>query len=97
MLSNILADAVKVALGPKRPVVIDKSLAHRASQRQCNGCQDRSGDKFRKHGPQMVKVGRTNDEAGDGTTTTVLAKLDRSGRLWAGMNLMDLKRDQQSR
>ena len=77
---NILADAVKVTLGPKgRNVVIDKSFgAPRITKDGVTVAKEiELEDKFENMGAQMVKevASRTNDEAGDGTTTaTVLAQ-----------------------
>jgi chaperonin GroEL len=98
---NILADAVKVTLGPKgRNVVIDKSFgAPRITKDGVSVAKEiELEDKFENMGAQMVKevASRTNDEAGDGTTTaTVLAQaIIREGlkSVAAGMNPMDLKR-----
>ncbi len=98
---NILADAVKVTLGPKgRNVVIDKSFgAPRITKDGVSVAKEiELSDKFENMGAQMVKevASRTNDEAGDGTTTaTVLAQaIVREGMkaVAAGMNPMDLKR-----
>ncbi|NCO22629.1 MAG: chaperonin GroEL [Rhodobacterales bacterium] len=98
---NILADAVKVTLGPKgRNVVIDKSFgAPRITKDGVTVAKEiELEDKFENMGAQMVKevASRTNDEAGDGTTTaTVLAQaIIREGlkSVAAGMNPMDLKR-----
>ena len=98
---NILADAVKVTLGPKgRNVVIDKSFgAPRITKDGVTVAKEiELEDKFENMGAQMVKevAQRTNDEAGDGTTTaTVLAQaIIREGMksVAAGMNPMDLKR-----
>ncbi len=98
---NILADAVKVTLGPKgRNVVIDKSFgAPRITKDGVTVAKEiELSDKFENMGAQMVKevASRTNDEAGDGTTTaTVLAQaIVREGMkaVAAGMNPMDLKR-----
>ena len=98
---NILADAVKVTLGPKgRNVVIDKSFgAPRITKDGVTVAKEiELEDKFENMGAQMVKevASRTNDEAGDGTTTaTVLAQaIVREGMksVAAGMNPMDLKR-----
>ncbi len=98
---NILADAVKVTLGPKgRNVVIDKSFgAPRITKDGVTVAKEiELKDKFENMGAQMVKevASRTNDEAGDGTTTaTVLAQaIIREGlkSVAAGMNPMDLKR-----
>jgi len=98
---NTLADAVKVTLGPKgRNVVIDKSFgAPRITKDGVSVAKEiELEDKFENMGAQMVKevASRTNDEAGDGTTTaTVLAQaIVREGlkSVAAGMNPMDLKR-----
>ena len=98
---NILADAVKVTLGPKgRNVVLDKSFgAPRITKDGVSVAKEiELEDKFENMGAQMVKevASRTNDEAGDGTTTaTGLAQaIVREGlkSVAAGMNPMDLKR-----
>ncbi len=98
---NILADAVKVTLGPKgRNVVIDKSFGSpRITKDGVTVAKEiELADKFENMGAQMVKevASRTNDEAGDGTTTaTVLAQaIVKEGMkaVAAGMNPMDLKR-----
>ncbi len=98
---NILADAVKVTLGPKgRNVVIEKSFgAPRITKDGVSVAKEiELEDKFENMGAQMVKevASRTNDEAGDGTTTaTVLAQaIIKEGMksVAAGMNPMDLKR-----
>jgi chaperonin GroEL len=98
---NILADAVKVTLGPKgRNVVIDKSFgAPRITKDGVTVAKEiELEDKFENMGAQMVKevASRTNDEAGDGTTTaTVLAQaIVKEGmkQVAAGLNPMDLKR-----
>ncbi|MAI59220.1 MAG: chaperonin GroEL [Rhodobacteraceae bacterium] len=98
---NTLADAVKVTLGPKgRNVVLDKSFgAPRITKDGVTVAKEvELEDKFENMGAQMVKevASRTNDEAGDGTTTaTVLAQaIVREGlkSVAAGMNPMDLKR-----
>ncbi|GAB4268062.1 MAG: chaperonin GroEL [Pararhodobacter sp.] len=98
---NILADAVKVTLGPKgRNVVIDKSFGSpRITKDGVSVAKEiELADKFENMGAQMVKevASRTNDEAGDGTTTaTVLAQaIVKEGMkaVAAGMNPMDLKR-----
>lgn len=97
---NILADAVKVTLGPKgRNVVIEKSFGSpRITKDGVSVAKEiELSDKFENMGAQMVKVAsRTNDEAGDGTTTaTVLAQAivkDGLKAVAAGMNPMDLKR-----
>ncbi|TGY89884.1 chaperonin GroEL [Marinicauda algicola] len=98
---DILADAVKVTLGPKgRNVVIEKSFgAPRTTKDGVSVAKEiELEDKFENMGAQMVRevAQRTNDEAGDGTTTaTVLAQaIIREGMksVAAGMNPMDLKR-----
>ncbi|TIO33470.1 MAG: chaperonin GroEL [Mesorhizobium sp.] len=98
---NILADAVKVTLGPKgRNVVIDKSFgAPRITKDGVTVAKEiELEDKFENMGAQMVRevASKTNDIAGDGTTTaTVLAQaIVREGAkaVAAGMNPMDLKR-----
>ena len=98
---NVLADAVKVTLGPKgRNVVLDKSFgAPRITKDGVSVAKEiELEDKFENMGAQMVKevAQRTNDEAGDGTTTaTVLAQANvKEGMksVAAGMNPMDLKR-----
>ena len=98
---DILADAVKVTLGPKgRNVVLDKSFgAPRTTKDGVSVAKEiELEDKFENMGAQMVRevASRTNDEAGDGTTTaTVLTQaIVREGHkaVAAGMNPMDLKR-----
>ena len=98
---NVLANAVKVTLGPKgRNVVLDKSFgAPRITKDGVTVAKEiELEDKFENMGAQMVKevASRTNDEAGDGTTTaTVLAQaIVQEGlkSVAAGMNPMDLKR-----
>ena len=98
---DILANAVKVTLGPKgRNVVIDKSFgAPRTTKDGVTVAKEiELEDKFENMGAQMVRevASKTNDEAGDGTTTaTVLAQaIVREGAkaVAAGMNPMDLKR-----
>ena len=98
---DILADAVKVTLGPKgRNVVLDKAFGSpRITKDGVTVAKDiELSDKFENMGAQMVKevASRTADEAGDGTTTaTVLAQaIVREGAkaVAAGMNPMDLKR-----
>ena len=98
---DILANAVKVTLGPKgRNVVIDKSFgAPRITKDGVTVAKEiELEDKFENMGAQMVKevASKTNEEAGDGTTTaTVLAQaIAREGCKYvaAGMNPMDLKR-----
>ncbi|WP_276121176.1 MULTISPECIES: chaperonin GroEL [Pararhizobium] len=98
---DILADAVKVTLGPKgRNVIIDKSYgAPRITKDGVTVAKEiEIEDKFENMGAQMVRevASKTNDIAGDGTTTaTVLAQaIVREGTkaVAAGMNPMDLKR-----
>ena len=98
---NVLADAVKVTLGPKgRNVVLDKSFgAPRITKDGVTVAKEiELDDKFENMGAQMVKevASKTNDTAGDGTTTaTILAQsIVREGlkSVAAGMNPMDLKR-----
>ena len=98
---DILANAVKVTLGPKgRNVVIDKSFgAPRITKDGVTVAKEiELADKFENMGAQMVRevASKTNDIAGDGTTTaTVLAQaIVREGAkmVAAGMNPMDLKR-----
>jgi chaperonin GroEL len=98
---NILADAVKVTLGPKgRNVVLDKSFgAPRITKDGVTVAKEiELEDKFENMGAQMVRevASKTNDMAGDGTTTaTVLAQsIVQEGHkaVAAGMNPMDLKR-----
>lgn len=98
---NILANAVKVTLGPKgRNVILDKSYgAPRITKDGVTVAKEiELSDPFENMGAQMVRevASRTNDEAGDGTTTaTVLAQaIVKEGMkaVAAGMNPMDLKR-----
>jgi chaperonin GroEL len=98
---DILADAVKVTLGPKgRNVVIEKSFgAPRTTKDGVTVAKEiELADKFENMGAQMVRevAQKTNDLAGDGTTTaTVLAQaIVREGlkAVAAGMNPMDLRR-----
>ncbi|MEL6277445.1 MAG: chaperonin GroEL [Pseudomonadota bacterium] len=98
---EVLADAVKVTLGPKgRNVVLDKSFgAPRITKDGVSVAKEiELSDKFENMGAQMVRevASKTNDEAGDGTTTaTVLAHaIVKEGMkaVAAGMNPMDLKR-----
>lgn len=98
---NMLADAVKVTLGPKgRNVVIDKSFgAPRITKDGVAVAKEiELEDKFENMGAQMVRevASKTNDIAGDGTTTaTVLAQSivqEGAKAVAAGMNPMDLKR-----
>jgi chaperonin GroEL len=98
---DILADAVKITLGPKgRNVVIEKSFgAPRSTKDGVTVAKEiELHDKFENMGAQMVRevASKTNDAAGDGTTTaTVLAQAivrEGSKMVAAGMNPMDLKR-----
>ena len=98
---NTLANAVRVTLGPKgRNVVLDKSFgAPRITKDGVSVAKEIDlEDKFENMGAQMVRevASRTNDEAGDGTTTaTVLAQAivtEGMKSVAAGMNPMDLKR-----
>jgi len=98
---DVLADAVKTTLGPKgRNVVLDKSFgAPRITKDGVTVAKEiELEDKFENMGAQMVKevASRTNDTAGDGTTTaTILAQsIVHEGlkSVAAGMNPMDLKR-----
>ena len=98
---NVLADAVKVTLGPKgRNVVLDKSFgAPTVTKDGVSVAKEiELEDKFQNMGAQMVKqvASQTSDEAGDGTTTaTVLAQAivnEGHKSVAAGMNPMDLKR-----
>jgi chaperonin GroEL len=98
---DILADAVKVTLGPKgRNVVIEKSFgAPRITKDGVTVAKEiELADKFENMGAQMVRevASKTNDLAGDGTTTaTVLAQSivkEGAKAVAAGMNPMDLKR-----
>src|SRR6516165_8699049 len=98
---DILANAVKVTLGPKgRNVVLDKSFgAPRITKDGVTVAKEiELDDKFENMGAQMVRevAQKTNDLAGDGTTTaTVLAQSivkEGTKAVAAGMNPMDLKR-----
>ncbi|OCH11902.1 MULTISPECIES: chaperonin GroEL [unclassified Aliivibrio] len=98
---NVLADAVKVTLGPKgRNVVLDKSFgAPTITKDGVSVAREiELEDKFQNMGAQMVKevASQANDAAGDGTTTaTVLAQAiiaEGLKAVAAGMNPMDLKR-----
>ncbi len=98
---DVLANAVKVTLGPKgRNVVLEKSFgAPRITKDGVTVAKEiELTDRFENMGAQMVRevASKTNDEAGDGTTTaTVLAQsIVREGvkAVSAGMNPMDLKR-----
>ncbi|MGB3727364.1 MAG: chaperonin GroEL [Glaciecola sp.] len=98
---NVLANAVKVTLGPKgRNVVLDKSFgAPTITKDGVSVAKEiELEDKFENMGAQMVKevASKANDEAGDGTTTaTVLAQAivtEGLKSVAAGMNPMDLKR-----
>src|SRR5919109_3865345 len=98
---DVLANAVKITLGPKgRNVILDKSFgAPRSTKDGVTVAKEiELEDKFENMGAQMVREAaqKTNDQAGDGTTTaTVLAHaIVREGvkAVAAGMNPMDLKR-----
>jgi chaperonin GroEL len=98
---NILANAVKVTLGPKgRNVVIEKSFgAPRSTKDGVSVAKEiELSDRFENLGAQMIRevASKTNDKAGDGTTTaTVLAQaivVEGLKSVAAGMNPMDLKR-----
>ncbi|MEP7210316.1 MAG: TCP-1/cpn60 chaperonin family protein, partial [Alphaproteobacteria bacterium] len=98
---DVLANAVKVTLGPKgRNVIIEKSFgAPRSTKDGVTVAKEiELADKFENMGAQMIRevASKANDVAGDGTTTaTVLAQaIVREGlkRVAAGMNPMDLKR-----
>src|SRR6202050_5531280 len=98
---DILADAVKVTLGPKgRNVVIEKSFgAPRSTKDGVTVAKEiELSDKFENLGAQLIRevASKTNDKAGDGTTTaTVLAQaivVEGLKSVAAGMNPMDLKR-----
>lgn len=98
---NVLANAVKVTLGPKgRNVILDKSFgAPTVTKDGVSVAKEiELKDKFENMGAQMVKevASQTSDEAGDGTTTaTVLAQsilVEGQKSVAAGMNPMDLKR-----
>ena len=98
---DILANAVKVTLGPKgRNVVIEKSFgAPRTTKDGVTVAKEiELEDKFENMGAQMVRevASKTNDTAGDGTTTaTILAQSivkEGAKAVAAGMNPMDLKR-----
>jgi chaperonin GroEL len=98
---NILANAVKVTLGPKgRNVVIEKSFgAPRSTKDGVSVAKEiELSDKFENLGAQLIRevASKTNDKAGDGTTTaTVLAQAivtEGLKSVAAGMNPMDLKR-----
>src|SRR5215470_6158918 len=98
---DILANAVKVTLGPKgRNVVLDKSFgAPRITKDGVTVAKDiELDDKFENMGAQMVRevAQKTNDRAGDGTTTAIVLThaIVKEGvkAVAAGMNPMDLKR-----
>jgi len=98
---NILANAVKVTLGPKgRNVVLEKSFgAPRSTKDGVTVAKEiELSDKFENLGAQLIRevASKTNDKAGDGTTTaTVLAQaicVEGTKSVAAGMNPMDLKR-----
>ena len=95
---NILADTVKVTLGPKgRNVVMDKSYGAQVTKDGVSVAKEIDlEDKFENMGAQMVKevASKTNDEAGDGTTAAILAQaIVKEGVKYvtAGMNPMDVK------
>jgi chaperonin GroEL len=98
---NVLANAVKVTLGPKgRNVVIEKSFgAPRSTKDGVTVAKEiELSDRFENLGAQLIRevASKTNDKAGDGTTTaTVLAQaivVEGLKSVAAGMNPMDLKR-----
>ena len=98
---NILANAVKVTLGPKgRNVVLDRNFGSPLVTKDgvTVAREIELKDKFENMGAQMVRevASKTNDNAGDGTTTaTVLAQaivVEGMKFVAAGMNPMDLKR-----
>jgi chaperonin GroEL len=98
---NILANAVKVTLGPKgRNVVIEKSFgAPRSTKDGVSVAKEiELSDRFENLGAQLIRevASKTNDKAGDGTTTaTILAQaivVEGAKSVAAGMNPMDLKR-----
>src|SRR6202165_3256777 len=98
---DVLANAVKVTLGPKgRNVVLDKSFgAPRITKDGVTVAKEiELEDKFENMGAQMVRevAQKTNDQAGDGTTTAIVLAhaIVREGAksVAAGMNPMDLKR-----
>ncbi len=98
---NILANAVKVTLGPKgRNVVLEKSFGAPRSTKDgvAVAKEIELADKFENLGAQLLRevASKTNDKAGDGTTTaTVLAQaivVEGTKSVAAGMNPMDLKR-----
>src|SRR5579864_5605768 len=98
---DILADAVKVTLGPKgRNVILDKSYgAPRITKDGATVAKEiELSDKFENMGAQMLRevASKTNDLAGDGTTTAVVLAqaIVREGTraVAAGLNPMDLKR-----
>src|ERR1700716_1741016 len=97
---DILANAVKVTLGPKgRNVVLDKSFgAPRITKDGVTVAKEiELADKFENLGAQLLRevASKQNDAAGDGTTTAVLAASivrDGTKAVAAGLNPMDLKR-----
>src|SRR5450432_4201745 len=98
---NILANAVKITLGPKgRNVVIEKSFgAPRSTKDGVTVAKEiELSDRFENLGAQLIRevASKTNDKAGDGTTTaTILAQAiasEGAKAVAAGMNPMDLKR-----
>src|SRR6266498_895261 len=96
---DILADAVKVTLGPKgRNVVLDKSFgAPRSTKDGVTVAKEiELADKFENLGAQLIRevASKTNDKAGDATTTVLAQAIVTEGlkSVAAGMNPMDLKR-----
>jgi chaperonin GroEL len=98
---DVLAEAVRITLGPKgRNVILDKSYgAPRITKDGVTVAKEiELSDKFENMGAQMVRevASKTNDVAGDGTTTAIVlaqAIVREGGRaVSAGMNPMDLKR-----
>jgi chaperonin GroEL len=98
---NVIADAVKVTLGPKgRNVIIDRSFGSPRSTKDGVSVakEVELADKFENMGAQLVRevASKANDQAGDGTTTaTVLAQAivtEGIKNVAAGMNPMDIKR-----
>src|SRR6187455_2105926 len=96
---NVLADAVKITLGPKgRNVVLERSYgAPTITKDGVSVAKEiELKDKFENMGAQMVKevASKTSDIAGDGTTTVLAQAIVKEGMKFvaAGMNPMDLKR-----
>jgi chaperonin GroEL len=94
---DILADAVRVTLGPKgRNVVLDKSFgAPRVTKDGVTVAKEiELENKFENMGAQMVRevASKTSDEAGVGTTTATIIVKEGAKGVAAGMNPMDLKR-----